>query len=156
MLYSQPSGKSYLGQQSMDPIRLFWRSNAAILRRSGSLLNRLAEHAYYRASQPRLSTGEKSLLRQNEKLRGRHAGQRCFIVGNGPSLAKQDLTPLADELTFVMNAFWKHPILDTEWQPKYFCFADAFCYDGTEAVKQFFQSIRERAHSAEYIFPAEG
>jgi len=140
----------------MNPVQIFWRSNAAILRRTGSLLNRLAELAYFRGSEPKLSAEHKSLLQQNEKLRGRHAGQRCFVIGNGPSLKKQDLAPLADEVTFVMNAFWKHPILDTGWQPKYFCFADAFCYDGTEAVKQFFQSIRERAHSAEYIFPLEG
>src|SRR5882672_2735030 len=122
----------------MDPIHMFWRSNAAVLRRTGSLLTRLAEHAYFR-SQPKLSSADRILLRENEKLRDRHAGRRCFIIGNGPSLRAQDLTPLSGEVTFVMNAFWKHPILDL-WQPTYFCFADSVCFDGSEAVKQFFVS----------------
>jgi hypothetical protein len=140
----------------MDPIQIFWRSNAAVLRRSGFLLTRLAEHAYFRGTKPKLSATDKAVLRQNEKLRGRHAGRRCFVIGNGPSLAKQDLAPLADEITFVMNAFWKHPILDTVWQPRYLCFADAVWWDGSDAVKQFFALVRERTHSAEYLFPLEG
>ena len=140
----------------MNPTEFFWRSNAAVLRRSGSLLNRLAELAYFRGSEPRLSAEHKNLLQQNEKLGGRHGGQRCFVIGNGPSLKRQDLAPLADEVTFVMNAFWKHPILDTGWQPTYFCFADAVCYDGTDAVKEFFKSVRERAPGAEHLFPVQG
>jgi hypothetical protein len=140
----------------MDPIKLFWRSNAALLRRSGSLLSRLAEQAYFRGSEPKLSAAQKNVLQQNEKLRGRHEKQRCFVIGNGPSLAKQELAPLAAEVTFVMNAFWKHPILDTGWQPKYLCFADAVWYDGSPAVKQFFSSMRARTHAAEYLFPLDG
>ena len=77
------------------------------------------------------------------------------MIGNGPSLARQDLAPLGDEITFVMNAFWKHPILD-KWQPTYFCFADPVWFDGSEAVKKFFESVRERAGSATYIFPLDG
>src|SRR2546421_12970023 len=97
----------------MNPTEFFWRSNAAVLRRRGSLLNRLAELEYFRGSEPRLSAEHKNLLQQNEKLGGRHGGQRCFVIGNGPSLKRQDLAPLADEVTFVKSAFWKHPILAT-------------------------------------------
>lgn len=32
-----------------------------------------------------------------------HLGQRCFIIGSGPSLNLQDLAPLKDELTFTCN-----------------------------------------------------
>ena len=32
-----------------------------------------------------------------------HEGQRCFIVGNGPSINQTDLRPLAGEYTFLMN-----------------------------------------------------
>ncbi len=35
-----------------------------------------------------------------------HAGKRCFIMGNGPSLAKMDLTPLKDEYTFGLNRIY--------------------------------------------------
>lgn len=34
---------------------------------------------------------------------GRHAGQRCFIVGNGPSLNRVDMTKLAGEVVFAAN-----------------------------------------------------
>ena len=33
----------------------------------------------------------------------RHAGERCFIIGNGPSLNHMDLKPLAGEFTFSLN-----------------------------------------------------
>jgi hypothetical protein len=36
-------------------------------------------------------------------LRNRHAGARCFIIGNGPSLGAMDLSRLRDEFTFGLN-----------------------------------------------------
>jgi hypothetical protein len=36
-------------------------------------------------------------------LRDRYAGKRCFIIGNGPSLAKMDLSRIRDEYTFGLN-----------------------------------------------------
>jgi hypothetical protein len=41
--------------------------------------------------------------RRLEELRNSHVGERCFILGNGPSLAKMDLTPLMSEVTFGLN-----------------------------------------------------
>lgn len=35
--------------------------------------------------------------------KGRHAEERCFILGNGPSLRLMDLSPLANEITFGLN-----------------------------------------------------
>jgi hypothetical protein len=37
------------------------------------------------------------------KLSDRHRGERCFIIGNGPSLKEMDLSPLAGEATFTLN-----------------------------------------------------
>jgi hypothetical protein len=39
-------------------------------------------------------------------LRDVHRGQRCFIIGNGPSLKKTDLSRLKGEFTFGMNRFY--------------------------------------------------
>lgn len=36
----------------------------------------------------------------------KHEGQRCFIIGNGPSLAKTDLSLLNNEFTFGMNRIY--------------------------------------------------
>jgi hypothetical protein len=35
-----------------------------------------------------------------------HRGQRCFIIGNGPSLKHMDLSPLQKEITFGMNRIY--------------------------------------------------
>lgn len=39
-------------------------------------------------------------------FRDRHRGQRCFIIGNGPSLKHTDLSRLKGEFTFGMNRFY--------------------------------------------------
>ena len=44
-----------------------------------------------------------------QRLRGfkdRHKGQRCFIIGNGPSLRDMDLSPLREEYTFGLNRIY--------------------------------------------------
>lgn len=35
-----------------------------------------------------------------------HRGERCFIIGNGPSLNETDLKPLAKEMTFGLNRIY--------------------------------------------------
>ena len=39
-------------------------------------------------------------------LKDKHRGERCFIIGNGPSLNKMDLSPLQQEVTFGMNRIY--------------------------------------------------
>jgi len=46
---------------------------------------------------------EHEAIRSNEDLRDRHRGQRCFILGNGPSLLDDDLSSLAGEVVFTVN-----------------------------------------------------
>jgi len=45
-------------------------------------------------------------IRQLGNLKDKHRGQRCFIIGNGPSLKQTDLTCLRDEFTFGMNRIY--------------------------------------------------
>ncbi len=40
------------------------------------------------------------------ELRDCHRGQRCFIIGNGPSLRQTDLSLLKDEVTFGLNRIY--------------------------------------------------
>lgn len=46
------------------------------------------------------------------RWRNRYAGRRCFILGNGPSLAQTDVWPLRREITIGLNAVYK---LFEEW-----------------------------------------
>lgn len=41
-----------------------------------------------------------------KKMRNIHAGERCFIIGNGPSLRQLDLGKLKNEFTFGMNRIY--------------------------------------------------
>jgi len=66
------------------------------LRRLGALPGRVL-------GSPFLQPGNTARLRA---LRNRHSGQRCFVIGSGPSVNQQDLRPLANEVTFGFNAFY--------------------------------------------------
>lgn len=48
-----------------------------------------------------------SWLSANEKYRNIHKGERCFVLGNGPSLKKQDLSCLQGEILFTVNQFFR-------------------------------------------------
>jgi 6-hydroxymethylpterin diphosphokinase MptE-like len=50
-----------------------------------------------------LSPAGRRSVAQLRSLRDRHAGERCVIVGNGPSLKQMDLSILRDEVTFGLN-----------------------------------------------------
>jgi hypothetical protein len=45
-------------------------------------------------------------LRRCEALRNRHLGERCFVLGNGPSLRRTDLTRLRDEVVIGTNRIY--------------------------------------------------
>jgi hypothetical protein len=49
-----------------------------------------------------------------------HRGDRCFLVGNGPSLKYHDLRKLCGEKTFVSNLFVLHESAYTI-EPNYYC-----------------------------------
>ena len=59
-----------------------------------------------------------------EALRDRHAGRRCFIIGNGPSLRISDLDMLKNEITIASNKIYL-AFDETDWRPTYFTICDA-------------------------------
>lgn len=64
------------------------------------------------------------MLAPNKALRGRHRGERGFIVCNGPSVKAQDLLPLRDEVTLFVHSGYHHPDYDSI-RPRYHCVAPA-------------------------------
>ena len=57
--------------------------------------------------------------------KGMYAGQRCFLIGNGPSLCAEDLTTLCEhhEITFAFNRIYN--IFDeTPWRPDFYISQD--------------------------------
>lgn len=68
-----------------------------------------------------LSKNEKKLSSFDNK----HKGQRAFIIGNGPSLNKCDLTLLKDEITFGVNAIYLN-FDKMGFNPTYYVVEDVF------------------------------
>lgn len=66
----------------------------------------------------------RDILNKNADLAQIKTGKTCFVIGNGPSVKDQDLTKLADQETFTMNGFWRHPQYKII-KPKYYIATDA-------------------------------
>jgi FkbM family methyltransferase len=49
--------------------------------------------------------------------------ERCFIIGNGPSLRKTDLSVLKDEITFAVNGFFLMA-RELDWHPTFYVVED--------------------------------
>ncbi len=64
--------------------------------------------------------------RRMAKLRDTHPGESCFIIGNGPSLAVEDLDMLHERGidTFAVNRIYQI-FPQTRWRPSYFVSTDA-------------------------------
>jgi hypothetical protein len=57
-----------------------------------------------------------------------HQGERCFIIGNGPSLTYKDLDLLKDEICFGSNSLIQG-FHQTDWRPVYYGIQDRFAYE---------------------------
>lgn len=58
------------------------------------------------------------------KMKDSHKGERCFLIGNGPSLSPDDLHLLKDEYTFGTNMVYKI-FEQTDWRPSFHCVSDS-------------------------------
>ena len=61
----------------------------------------------------------RSTCHQLKKFKNIHRGERCFIIGTGPSLTTEDLELLKDEICFGSNRIFEiYP--RTTWRPTYY------------------------------------
>lgn len=65
----------------------------------------------------------RELIKRNAQFKNVHQGERCFILGNGPSLKKENLKCLEKELVFSVNQIARHPDFDAI-KPTYHFWAD--------------------------------
>lgn len=91
-----------------------------------------------------------------ELIKNRYFGQRCFIIGNGPSIIDQDLTHLKNEITFVSNRFILHTDFDLI-QPNYYCISDNhFINDKGEGQKVLFKIVdKVDQNNIDVFFPLQ-
>lgn len=63
----------------------------------------------------------------NLHLKGKHKGQRCFLIGNGPSLKSEDLELIKNQISFGVNGIY-HIFNQTSWRPTYYITIDTVAY----------------------------
>lgn len=73
-------------------------------------------------------------------------GDRCFIIGNGPSLTREDLELLVNEKTFAFNRIYQM-YQYTNWRPTYYMVVDM-------SIIQMLNQNKEKNIGSEYIFLA--
>lgn len=71
-------------------------------------------------------------------LKGIHEGERCFLIGNAPSLTYEDLGKLRGEITFGCNSLCK-AFPELGFSTTYFCFLDWRVY---KLHKEIFEGMR--------------
>lgn len=79
-----------------------------------------------------------------KSLKGRYEGERCFIIGNGPSLNKMDLSKLANEYSFGVNGIF-YKTREVGFKPTFYVVEDRHVMqdnldeiDGFDAECRFF------------------
>lgn len=104
------------------------------------------------------SSDLRNAMSNNKKLKDSHKGERCFIVGNGPSLKHHDLSKLTNEHVFTVNYMMKSTDFIT-LNPKYHLFFDPIVFGLDPKNEDDNDKIRMIARTAEtnpettYIIP---
>lgn len=96
-------------------------------------------------------------LEKNRRYHNLHSGQRCFIIGNGPSVKEQDLSLLSDEITFTVNQIARNPQF-AQLNTNYHLWADPgfFKMQPTcEGDYELIQIMKQLPDMTECFFPYE-
>jgi len=104
-----------------------------------------------RASNP--CAAMEALFARNRKFHNIHRGKRCFVLGSGPSIQKQNLKPLRNETCFAGSHFFLHKdirVID----PLYHVDAPAHppFYDGFDALRKLSFERFDKFYSERTIY----
>lgn len=106
------------------------------------------------------SSDAKKLLSENKKFKNIHKGERCFILGNGPSLKTEDLSVLENEYVFSVNQFSRNPYLE-KVKPQYHFWADANFFNidpknsGDMELIEVMKNINTKDNKPRCFFPLQ-
>lgn len=102
---------------------------------SETKLKRLFEPPYQLAEELYREPFDQSAIRRFQNI---HKDKRCFIIGNGPSLNKVDLSLLENEYTFAVNGIF-YKTRETGFKPTYYVVEDSHVMkDNLETIKDYF------------------
>jgi hypothetical protein len=93
--------------------------------------------------------------RQMFHYAGKHQGERCFIIGNGPSLSTNDLDKLIFEKTFATNRIFRL-FNETSFRPTYYVTEDYSMFSEIEPICEKVGETKFLAYNAIYDKCKEG
>lgn len=99
-----------------------------------------------------LTKAQKTILHANKVFENKHKGQAAIVIGNGPSLADQDLKKLKNKITFCVNGFWKHEIINF-WQPTYYSLMDPNFFLESKITDNFYCELNRRITDSIFFLP---
>lgn len=111
----------YLCYNFIFDSKMFGRREIVVLGLINSVYN-FIRSLFYQVSYI-TNRGLRQEMKRNRGLKDRYYGERCFIIGNGPSLKYYDLSKLSDEHVFTVNYMMKSQYFDL-LQPNFHFFVD--------------------------------
>jgi hypothetical protein len=102
----------------------------------------------------RIRAARLELAAANRAILGRHKGARCFVLANGPSVKRQDLSGLEGECVISVASGYHHPMYD-QLRPRYHCVPQISYVKLTEQdVIAWFREMHSRLGDAELFMSA--
>lgn len=116
-------------------------------------------YVYRNLIYPRLLTRKyQDILAKNLEIKNKYLGQRCFILGSGPSIKDLDLNRLQDEYVLVVNEFDRHPQFKN-LRHVHHVLADA-CYFIDNKNTYFWERLKHKSDTTDsavtYFFHVKG
>ena len=94
----------------------------------------------------------RSSKKELQRLRNKFEGQRCFIVGNGPSLNKCDLELLENEFSFAVNGIF-YKTKEMGFKPTFYVVEDYHVmHDNLEEIKAYDTQYRFFPTNYKHLF----
>ncbi|WP_292522447.1 hypothetical protein [Methanoculleus sp.] len=93
----------------------------------------------------------KALLKKNIALRETRKGERCFILATGPSIKRQNLKLLQNEICIAVSNFFVHPDY-TIINPEYYCIAPYHLPITEGAWQKWMDEIEKNTGEAKLFF----
>lgn len=100
-----------------------------------------------------LTKSHKNILNRNIKFKNKHKDKKAYVIVNGPSLAKQDISSLSNDITFVVTGFYKHEIISDKWQPDYYSFLDENMFEGSQIQDKFYSDLNMKIKDSTFFIP---
>lgn len=98
---------------------------------------------------------DKQLLKKNKELKGVLGGKRVFVLGNSPSLKKQDLSLLRGEIVLTVNQIARNPDF-FKFDTTVHFWADVGFFDFDNVSKDLLEtmkSVRTKANNPKVFYP---